>query len=126
MVAADKRLFIVEGPTDCAAMMSIGLYCVGRPSCSGGALDIKQHVHINKIEEVVIIADNDDDKHAPDGRKFNPGMDGALSLQRQIPIRSCIITVTTKDVREFVKMRGSAKDIEDLTKDVIWQSPDAR
>ena len=118
----NKRAYLVEGPTDTAAMLTIGLFCIGRPSCSGGVLELKQALHLIRIEELVIIADNDHDRLTPDGRKYNPGMDGAKSLIRQIPVKSCIITMPTKDIRDFVKCGGTAADVEDLTKDVIWEN----
>lgn len=123
---ADKRVFLVEGPTDTAAMLTIGLFCIGRPSCGGGVLELKQTVHLLGIEELVIIADNDKDKFAPDGRKFNPGMDGAESLIRQIPVKSCIITMPTKDIRDFVKHGGTAADVEDIVKNAIWENTGLR
>lgn len=118
----ENRVYICEGPTDCAALLTIHLYAIGRPSCSGGSLELKQTIQRLGIQELVIVADNDNDKLTPDGRKYNPGMDGAKSLIRQIPVKACIITMPTKDIRDFVKCGGTAADVEDLTKDVIWEN----
>lgn len=121
-----KRIYIVEGATDVLAMISIGLDVIGRPSCSGGSLELKQAVQRLGIEELVIIADNDKDKRSPDGRKFNPGMDGAESLIRQIPVKACIITMPTKDIRDFVKLGGTAVEVEDIVKNAIWENTGPR
>ena len=55
-------LFLPEGPTDTAALLSIGVSAVGRPSCSGGAAQLKAFIHRKKIRQCVIVADNDCDR----------------------------------------------------------------
>ncbi|EMI55834.1 primase-helicase zinc-binding domain-containing protein [Rhodopirellula sallentina] len=53
------RLFIAEGPTDCAALLSIGFDCIGRPSCNGAVAITTNLVKRLHPSEVVIVADDD-------------------------------------------------------------------
>lgn len=118
-----RRVWLCEGPTDTAALLSLGMYAIGRPSCSGGMNDVKQAVHRLGCHEAIILADNDDDKFTPKGLKFNPGIDGAKSLARNICIKCCIVTLQCKDVREFIKLGGSPEDLEMLVDNTIWENP---
>lgn len=117
---AARRVFMPEGPTDTAALLSLGVYSIGRPSASGGILDIKQTIDRLRIRELVIVADNDEDKYTPDNRKFNPGYDGAKSIQNHINIPSCIITLPTKDAREFVQEGGTKESLEYIVRSAVW------
>jgi hypothetical protein len=125
-MALQPTVWVCEGPTDAAALCTLGLFAVGRPSCSGGSFILKDLMHRIGTRKMVVIADNDHDKFSGDGRRFNPGMDGAQSLVRQIPIESCIITLPTKDIRDFVKHGGTAADVEDIVKNVIWENTGLR
>lgn len=53
------RLFIPEGPTDTAALLSIGFDCIGRPSCNGAVAITTKIVKKLHPSEVVIVADDD-------------------------------------------------------------------
>ena len=101
---AKTMLFFCEGQSDCAALLDMGFDSIGRPSCSGGVEHIKAMLFGNN-REVVIMADRDAPKTAPDGRKFNPGLDGADRLGQAIKplcrsvrvIKPCV----GKDIREW-------------------------
>jgi len=118
----ERTVYLPEGPTDVCALLSIGLYAIGRPSNSGGLLDIKNSVRRLGIQKAVIIADNDDDKFMSDGRKFNPGYDGAESLARHIGIPCCILSLPTKDMRQFVNEGGTSMVLDALTAGLVWQN----
>lgn len=115
-------LFVIEGPTDTAAMITMGLMPAGRPSCSGGSFEIKQLVERIKCRRVVIIADSDRDQKTKTGVKFNPGWDGAQSLMRQLPVKSCIIFLPCKDARQFLEFGGTADGIYDQIKNIKWSN----
>ncbi len=119
-VPIQRRAFIPEGPTDSAALISMGLFPIGRPSCSGGATIIKENIYRLGIIEVVIIADNDDDQKTREGKKFNPGFDSARNMAGSLGVRNCVITLPTKDVREFYAQGGSYEDIQCLVEGVSW------
>ncbi len=55
-----ERLLICEGPTDCAAILSLGFSVIGRPSCTGGKRQIIQIVRKHRPEQVVVVADSDE------------------------------------------------------------------
>lgn len=104
--AADKLLFITEGPTDCAAMLSMGFDAIGRPSCLGGVEIIREWLSRNH-REVVVMADNDLPKSRPDGTEWRPGWDGACRLVEQIK-RVCrsvriIKPPRHKDIRDWYR-----------------------
>lgn len=112
-VPFQARVFIVEGPTDAAAGVSLGLYAIGRPSCSGGVPHIIDWLKRCHASEAVIVSDNDD-----------PGIRGAQDLQRWLKVPSCILILPCKDLREFIKF-GDRPTIDSMIKEVVWTQPKA-
>ena len=107
-----KRLYIVEGPTDTAAALSLGFSVIGRPSCLGCEEMILQFIDIQKIKEVVIIADNDD-----------VGIRGAEKLRSMLKVPSCLLIPPCKDVREFLQLGGTKEVLESMIKSLVWMVP---
>jgi 5S rRNA maturation endonuclease (ribonuclease M5) len=110
----DGTLYIVEGPTDLAAALTIGLFAIGRPACLGQEQMIMEYIRAQKARRVVIVADNDD-----------PGLRGAAKLQSALPVPSCVWTPPTKDIREFLKLGGKGPMIEACIKDTVWTCAEA-
>jgi hypothetical protein len=105
----DGVCYLVEGPTDLAAAMTIGLRAIGRPACLGQEQFILQWLSRNHIERLVIVTDNDE-----------PGLRGAEKLQGMLSISSCVWIPPTKDIREFVNLGGNYDDMKSLVKDLVW------
>ena len=72
-MAAERpdRVFVTEGPSDAAALLSVGLDVVGVPSAGGCADLLARLVRRLEPEDVVIVADGD-----------GPGQRGAMTLAR--------------------------------------------
>lgn len=90
-------VFIVEGPTDAAAALSLGFSAIGRPSCSGGADLVRDLLGRVRPARAVIIADDD-----------APGRRGALRLADHIQSPSITLALPAKDFREFVRAGATA------------------
>lgn len=110
-VPPQKRMFVVEGPTDTAAGLTLGLYTVGRPSCSGGVTHIVDHAKQARVSEVVIISDNDE-----------PGIRGAQDLQRWLKVPSCVLLLPCKDLREFLRF-GDKSTLDSMIEQLVWTQP---
>lgn len=117
-----RRLYVLEGPTDTAAALSLRLYAVGRPSCSGGVLEINQTIRRLGIREVCIISDNDD-KRRPDGSAWNPGLEGADVLADSLLVPSVTLVLPCKDTRELLRNGGTADTINFLVQNQVWKQP---
>lgn len=100
--------YLPEGPTDTAALLSIGLYAIGRPTCNCGVEILREALAMLKIRDVVIIGDNDELKRLGN-REGYPGIEGALKLRKDFPIRTRIFYPPSpcKDVRDLVKKAGA-------------------
>ena len=85
-------LLVAEGPTDAAALHSLGFNVVGRPSCNGGTKYLYEF--INWKHEVVLIPDKD-----------KPGIDGAESVAKMLKVK-------TKQVK-IVEPLGSCTDAKE-------------
>jgi len=73
-------LFLPEGGTDTAALLTMGLAAIGRPSNLGGIkLLVELLTHFPKDREIIVLAERD---QKPDGRW--PGKDGAISTATQL------------------------------------------
>jgi hypothetical protein len=109
-------VYLPEGPTDCAALLTAGVYAIGRHSCAGGADDIAPFV---QGRLAVVVADYDQPKPRPDGTTWRPGMDGAkdlaATLARSGNVRS-IVPAKGKDAREWLRQGMTARQLETLVK----------
>lgn len=110
--SANKTLFVVEGPTDLAAALTLGLWGIGRPSCSGGMDLILSLVRRLKPSRAVLCSDNDE-----------PGVRGAENLANHLPIPSCMFCPPSKDLRSFLQSGGTSELIDCLLAGVIWKQP---
>jgi hypothetical protein len=115
----EGTLWIVEGPTDLAAALSLGLYAIGRPSCQGQEDLVLKIVRRLKARRVVIVTDND----APDIHGRIAGLDGAAKLQSMLPVMHCLYIPPVKDIREFLNRGGNRRMIEASIKDLVWERP---
>jgi len=93
---ANQPILITEGPTDAAALWSMGFrHIVGRPSCTGGVRLLSDLARQRKPSEAVIIADGD-----------GPGQHGAESLAKSLILYVPSIRIISppegiKDVRAW-------------------------
>ena len=97
--------FVVEGPTDAAALAAAGLCAVGRPSKDGGGKLLGElFTGWPKDRDIVIVGEND--PPAPDGRL--DGRDAAVRLAQKLalglgrPIRWTLPPAGAKDVRGWL------------------------
>lgn len=117
----DKVVYLPEGPTDVAALLSMGLFAIGRPSCLAGFEIIKATLERLKIYKAVIVSDNDELK-AFGSKKLRPGLDGANKLKQFLRIKSVIWIAPSpnKDVRAFYKNGGTGSMIKDAVNQLVW------
>lgn len=108
----EGTIWIVEGPTDLAAALTLGLYAVGRAACLGQEQMLLQYIQRQHVKRVVIATDNDD-----------PGIRGASKLQSLLPVLSCIYVPQVKDIRELLTLGGDRRMIESCIKDTVWTRP---
>jgi hypothetical protein len=117
------RLFICEGPTDCAALLDLGFDAIGRQGCLG-CVDIIQKFLTYARRDIVIMADHDSPKNRPDGSQFRPGQEGALRLGKAIIslcASVCIITPpNSKDIRQWYNEGATKEMVEALIKNARY------
>lgn len=94
-------VYVCEGPTDCAALLSVGVAAIGRPSALGGVEILKTMLRVKRLD-VVIVADND----KPDAKGNRVGMQGAERLANELVwigqrVVKVIAPLKGKDVREW-------------------------
>ena len=92
-----KPYCIVEGPTDLAALVTMGLAGLGRPSCKGAMSETKAYCQKHKLAPIVV-SDAD-----------GPGLEGARELCAAIP-GSKLAMLPAKDTRAFLQAGGTKED----------------
>ena len=100
-----ETLCIAEGPTDCAALLDMGLVAVGRPSCSGGVSQVLRLVRRLHCAGVMIVADGD-----------QPGQAGANMLADELSSLMVELRIVTppsdiKDAREWRQHGATASEL---------------
>ena len=107
-VEPQKVAYLAEGASNTAALLTLGFFAIGRPSCNSGGEMLKVALKRLGVSRIVIVADNDCIKTAPDGRTFRPGQDGAKKLKKELGLMSVIFSTPSpcKDVRELLQKLG--------------------
>ena len=98
-----QPVYICEGPTDTAALMTIGVRAIGRPDCHSGSVILREMLH---GQTVVIVSDQDE-----------PGQVGAAALQSRLQsvAASCTIILPPsgiKDARQWVANGLTAEELQ--------------
>ena len=108
--APGGRLWVCEGPTDCSALLSIGLDAIGVPS-AGGAVDwVVALARRVRPAEVVIVADADDA-----GKRGAERLRDALLIVA--PVRIVSPPSGIKDARAWVCSGAEPKAFEKVAMD---------
>ena len=105
---APGTALVCEGPTDCAAALSLGFSAVGRPSCTGGVHQLRALFARAGIHRAIIIADND-----------TPGRTGATRMADALDLPHKILALPAKDLRDFVRAGATAALLREMLR---WQS----
>lgn len=102
----DQPVFITEGPTDCAALLSLDprLSCIGKPTCRTGNQHIINLLTGREFSSIVIVADPD-----------RVGLKGAMKtldiLGEKFPVVQIIRPKGYSDARECCKHQFDSQDI---------------
>ena len=110
-----RDLVIVEGPSDTAAAISLGLSVVGRSSCQTGAALLRALIRRVRPRVITIVADND-----------APGIKGAELLAGQLvslrPVRVLVVPHPYKDLRAWYLTGGlTSKLFADVASAQRWR-----
>ena len=107
-VEPQKIAYIVEGASSTAALLTLGFFAIGRFNCNSGADMLKTALKRLGVTRIVIVADNDTLKTAPNGKTFRPGQDGASRLKKELGLMSVIFTCPNpiKDCRQLLQKLG--------------------
>lgn len=110
-IEPEEIAFLPEGPTDTAALLTMGFYAIGRPSCNSGTEFLRQTLKRLSIRRVVVVADNDEEKERPNGTKWRPGLDGAKRLKKDLGLMSVLWMPPNpiKDSRQLLNKAGVEK-----------------
>ena len=109
----DAPLLIAEGASDTAALLDLDFHVVGRPSCTGGTLLLREFVHRRSVAAVVMVADRD-----------VPGCKGATHLAQNLrPLcRSVKIIMPPNGTNDARAWKGGGATHADIVR-VIEQAP---
>lgn len=108
----ESPLVICDGASDTLAAGALGLWAVGRSSCSTGTKLLQEFVKRHRATEAIIVADNDSPKTRPDGSTWRPGIEGAerLAAELNIPTRIVLPPSKYKDLRGWYYGAGITKE----------------
>jgi hypothetical protein len=116
-----KVAYLPEGPTDTAALLTMGLFAIGRPTCMSGNEIVAACLKRMGIYRAVIVADNDELKQLGP-REGYPGIEGAIKLKKELGISSVIWMPPSplKDARAFLNKGGTRQMIESEVNSKVW------
>ena len=120
--------FIVEGPTELAALLDIGFTGLGRANCNSCEQLTLDLLRKQPRRDVIILANRDRPKLKSTGETFLPGQHGARKLAGQIHEHSVkiILPPRHKDLRGWLNAEGAAetrRSLEYVIRSTNWEPP---
>lgn len=113
--------YLPEGPTSLSAVLSMGLYGIGRPNCLTGGEQAGIYLRSIGIFKAVIISDNDNLKQLGNAQA-RPGIEGAIRTKKDTGLISTIWIPPSpfKDVRDFYKAGGTGSMLASSVAGKVW------
>jgi hypothetical protein len=102
-LTCDSTVFIAEGETDTAALLTLGVHAIGRPGAKTCVELCARFVRHRTIQDVVVVAD-----------QGTAGQQGARHLAGQLALiakRVRVVTPPSKDVRQWLRGGATAVDL---------------
>lgn len=101
----DEVVYVVEGPTDTAAILSWGLPAIGRPSCQAGDSTLRAVLRAMRPQRVVFVSDQD-----------RSGIDGAMAAANRVRIVVPDVRIIrppkdVPDARAWLQTGASVQDV---------------
>ncbi|QDV07251.1 hypothetical protein Poly30_27700 [Planctomycetes bacterium Poly30] len=99
-------IFIAEGESDTAALLTMGVYAIGRPGARQCVRALQRHLLGQRVGQVVVVADND-----------AVGGQGAAELVEGLKARGAavrLIRTPEKDVRRWLQTGATRVDLDQL------------
>lgn len=118
MRLSTNRIFIVEGATDTAAALSIGIFAIGRHACIGQEEIIVAILDQLGPTECVVVFDNDE--RTENGKTRRPGVDGAEKLCAMLSVRTARFIPPGKDLRELIASGATKPLIDTMLNNCLW------
>lgn len=103
-------VIVCEGPTDTAALLSVGLFAVGRPSCNACTDMVVAFADVEQVSSVLVIADRDKPGSAAERNTLDAARELTVRLERN-RVRAKVIRPPCKDAREWVARGATARTI---------------
>lgn len=124
-IAQGGEVVVLEGPTDTAAALTLGLNAVGRPSCNAGVEELARLVERLRFKKVTIVSDNDRAHRRPaDDAIWRPGPDGAFRLPQKLKRIYRVVVPPCKDFRDWAASASLDREgFETYAKNVKWRLP---
>ena len=124
-IAQGGEVVVLEGPTDTAAALTLGLNAVGRPSCNAGVEELTMLVERLRVKKVTIVSDNDRAHRRPaDDAIWRPGSDGAFNLPQKLKRIYRVVVPPCKDFRDWAASASLDREgFETYAKNVKWRLP---
>jgi hypothetical protein len=102
-------LFLPEGPTSTAAMLTLGLNAAGRPTSNAGRRMLLNLVDRLRPDRTLVVGENDRQWNSKSGRWLHPGLVGARTVADVLrahgacpDVRVLVPPEAFKDVREWL------------------------
>jgi DNA primase len=109
-----EHAVLVEGPTDAAACLDLGLAAIGRPSCLGCEETVIRLAQRWGVTRMTVVADND-----------GPGIQGARRLADALGaarMRWRLVTAGgLKDMREWLRNGATRQTVELTWSQALWR-----
>jgi hypothetical protein len=113
--------WVVEGPTDAAACLTLGCFGLGRPNCRGAIAHTQVTINRLGIERAIVVGERDIPRFEGTA---SPGLEGAqkLATELQIPVASMLLP--SKDMRQFLNTGGTMSVLRCLERQLVWRQPE--
>ncbi len=115
-VPVQKIMWVAEGASDTATLLTLGLYAIGKPSVKCCNDMVVEFAHAHNIERIIICVDNDAKENPRTKKMERIGLEYSEKLSAKIGIENSLLRLPEefKDVRAFIRSGKTRAELEKL------------